>query len=145
MLLTFVKERYGHYADDARKSLRSMEGHFITGFGDGSGPVLTADPIDLLPDAVAEADAEIDKSPETAQRIVRVLDLTQGFASPYGLELLSTVHWVATRIDPGAATDPALAASHVAEWNDRKARLFTPDHVDAAARHLVAKGWLSPN
>lgn len=142
MNLVFVKDRYGPYADDARKSLRSMEGHFISGFGDGSGSVLTADPIDLLPDAVAEADTALAEAPETAARIERVLDLTEGFASPYGLELLSTVHWVATQIDPDAAHDPAIAASHVAEWNDRKARLFTPDHIAAASDHLVAKGWL---
>ncbi len=144
MGLDFVKERYGPYADNARKSLRSMEGHFITGFGDGSGPVLAADPIDLMPSAVADAEVEVAKSAGTVDRIRRVVDLTEGFASPYGLELLSTVHWVATRIDPAAAHDPAVAASHVAEWNDRKARLFTQDHVAAASAHLVAKGWLPP-
>jgi len=142
MGLVFVKERYGPYADNARKSLRSMEGHFITGFGDGSDPVLTADPIEVLPEALAEADAEVERAPETAVRIRRVLDLTEGFASPYGLELLSTVHWVATQIDPKAAHDPVFATSQVVEWNDRKARLFTLDHVAAASNHLVAKGWL---
>lgn len=142
MNLAFVKDRYGPYADDARKSLRSMEGHFIRGFGDGSSPVLTADPIDLMPGAVKEASTELAATPETLERIGRVLDLTQGFASPYGLELLSTVHWIATRIDPAAAHDPEVAASHVADWNHRKARLFTQDHVASACQHLVAKGWL---
>jgi hypothetical protein len=33
-----------------------MEGHFITGFGDGSASVRNAEPIRLLPDAVAEAE-----------------------------------------------------------------------------------------
>lgn len=142
MRLEFVKGRYGPYADAARHSLAAMEGHFILGFGDGSHTVQTADPIELLPGALDEAATVVAKSPETAAHIDRVLDLTSGFASPYGLELLSTVHWVATRVDPAAAHDPSVATGHVAEWNDRKARLFTLDHVAAASNHLIAKGWL---
>ena len=35
----------------------------------------------------------------------RVAELVQGFETPFGLELLSTVHWVCTRNWAGSADD----------------------------------------
>jgi hypothetical protein len=36
--LTFEKQRYGPYADAARHAVADLEGHYLTGFGDGTGP-----------------------------------------------------------------------------------------------------------
>jgi O-acetyl-ADP-ribose deacetylase (regulator of RNase III) len=35
--LRFVKQRYGPYADAARHAVERLEGHHVTGFGDGTG------------------------------------------------------------------------------------------------------------
>ncbi len=56
------------------------------------------------------------------------------------MELLATTHWVATR---DAAETPERAAELVREWNARKGRLFTNDHVDIAWERLRNEGWLS--
>jgi hypothetical protein len=54
------------------------------------------------------------------------------------MELLSTVHWVATR--EGAKTaDEAIAGTYA--WNERK-RMFKPDHLRKAWDVLQQKGWL---
>lgn len=140
--LEFKKGIYGPYADDARKSLRSMEGHFIRGFGDGSKSVMSAETIELVPDAALDAQRVLVDQGETLERIDRVLDLAEGFESPYGLELLSTVHWVSTEEDPRAADDPDLAAKLVAAWNPRKARIFRNEHVARASYQLHQRGWL---
>lgn len=143
MRLDYTKGHYGPYADNLRKALRSMEGHFITGFGDGSRPVQEAEPIELLPGVSDEADRVLGGSSDTVARIERVVRLSEGFESAYGMELLASVHWVATRENAEAAADPNVAAELVGAWNARKNRMMGPDHVAKAWSHLRDERWLT--
>jgi O-acetyl-ADP-ribose deacetylase (regulator of RNase III) len=140
--LRYQKARYGPYADNLQKVLQAVEGHFLTGYGDGSLPVASAEPIAPLTDAPAQAADFLADHPDTLARSQQVLDLACGYESPYAMELLSTVHWVATH-EPEPATDPNGAASAIAAWSARKATLFTPAHVHAAWNHLAEHGWLT--
>ncbi len=133
--LTFAKQRYGPYADQVRHAVLNMEGHFVTGFGDGTG----SGEIQLLPEATVEAAPFLDRHPETAARFDRVAGLIRGFETPYGLELLSTTHWV---VKHDGAYELERAVELVRSWSPRKGRLFTPKHITAAWRQLEAKGWL---
>jgi hypothetical protein len=63
----------------------------------------------------------------------------ESFETPFGLELLATVHWVATRENAASAED---AAVKVYAWNDRKER-FSPRQIGIAFETLRANGWLS--
>lgn len=137
--LKYVKGLYGPYADNLRHVLIKIDGHFLTGFGDGTGPVLDSEPIEVLPDAAEEAGEVIAAHPELAARIQRVLQLTEGFESAYGMELLATVHWAATA--EGCA-DRACVVDTVHGWSQRKERLFTPRHIETALDHLVRLDWL---
>ena len=66
--------------------------------------------------------------------------LIDGYQSSYGMELLASVHWVATR-EPGVQSiDDAVAAVHA--WNDRKRLLMRPEHIAAAWHRLRDEGWL---
>jgi O-acetyl-ADP-ribose deacetylase (regulator of RNase III) len=134
--LTFEKQRYGPYADAARHVVADLEGHYLTGFGDGTG----SGDIRLLPGAIDEAAAFLRDQPETLERYERVEQLIDGFETPYGLELLSTTHWVAAHED---ADDPGVAAELVRAWSRRKAHLFTDEHVVSAWRRLDDGGWLA--
>ena len=136
--LPFEKHAYGPYSDTLRHVLNRMEGHFIRGLGDG---VVEAE-IEPVPEAMAEAEAFVDAHGHEAlaNRVQRVGDLIEGFQSPYGMELLATVHWVAKH--EGAATqEQALAA--VSAWNNRKKALMAPEHVAAAWGRLEQAGWLN--
>ena len=62
----------------------------------------------------------------------------EGFESPFGLELLATVHWVAKEREADAWTD---IASLVYAWSERK-RMFTPRQIALAWDILVQKEWL---
>lgn len=139
--LDYQKGRYGPYADNLQKVLQAVEGHFLTGYGDGSRPVASAEPVTPLPDAPAQAADFLVDHPDTLTRSQRVLGLASGYESPYAMELLSTVHWVATH-ESQPVTTPDAAASAVAAWSPRKATLFTPAHVHAAWDHLAERGWL---
>lgn len=137
--LVFNTAVYGPYADDLRKSLRAMEGHFITGFGDGSLPVTKAEPIRVKPEIYEELDKYIANHPATAARIQSVLSEIEGFESTYGLELLATVHWVMTH-DATAMANSGVAHNEVGRWNRRKSSLFTQPHVESAWRVVHERG-----
>ncbi len=140
--LNYVKGIYGPYAENLRHSLRAVEGHYLTGFGDGSLPVTSAEPISVLPGVAEEAAAALADHPATAARIERVLNLTEGFESAYAMELLASVHWAAVN-GHGAASDPLIAAQHVGTWSPRKKRMFSRSHVTIAWSRLHDQGWLS--
>lgn len=138
--LDFKQHHYGPYADNLRHVLNVVEGHFISGFGDGSAPVADAEPLSVLPEAANEAERILARDSETEERIHRVLVLASGFESAYGLELLATVHWVATQ---EAVSNDAEIVAKVWEWSPRKARMFTDDHVRVALEALRGQGWLA--
>jgi len=136
--LHFVKHKYGPYADDLRQVLNAIEGHYIQGYGDGTAPA----EITLLPNAV-EAAHEFLEEPEVAQRLSNVSTLIEGFETPYSLELLATVHWIATKEDQQAKTDVDAAIEGLQNWNERKSKVFRPEHIRIAWQHLRDKGWLA--
>lgn len=142
--LEFSKGRYGPYADGLRRVLSLVEGHFLTGYGDGSSRVLEATSIRPLPAAGVEASRVLDCHPATRQRIAVVDNLTDGFESMYGMELLSTVHWLAVH-DRCAALDWRRNAELVREWTPRKAEIFTDDHVHEAWLRLRAYDLIEGN
>lgn len=135
--LRFAKGRYGPYADDLRKSLRAMEGHFIVGFGDGSAPATRAEAIRVLPEVYAEVDAFLAEHPDTDERVGSVVADIDGYESSYGLELLATVHWVMSQ--EGAASMDR-ARDLVREGSSRKSSLFTGPHVASAWNTIHDRG-----
>jgi O-acetyl-ADP-ribose deacetylase (regulator of RNase III) len=139
--LRFAASHYGPYADNLRHVLNTVEGHFLTGYGDGSTKVADAEPLRLLPGAAEEATTVLDTAAATRDRIERVLELASGFQSSYGLELLATVHWIASE---GAAVDDDDLVKRVRSWSPRKARMFTPRHIQTALDTLRSRGWGSP-
>ena len=78
--------------------------------------------------------------PETLDRASRVENLIEGFETPFGLELLSTVHWV-MRENPACRQDLTDAIAHVHSWNPRKAEIFSRAQIELAWSQLRAKGW----
>ena len=133
--LKFAKAPYGPYAENLRHVLHAVEGHFISGYADGGDA--PNKPLELVPGAVEDAVAVLYRSHQARQRFDRVADLVDGFESSFGLELLSTVHWVLEH-DPVASRDDLVA--RVYGWNERKKR-FSPRQIGLAADTLTEKGW----
>ena len=93
----------------------------------------------IVPGAIPEAETALQHEQHTHEQFNRVSELVDGFETPYGLELLATVHWVATR--EGAET-PEKALARIRDWNERK-RTFTERQVAIAFDTLKTKGWLA--
>lgn len=139
--LRYQAQRYGPYADNLRHVLKALEGHHLEGFGDGSAPVDAAEPIRVLKGAAEEAAGVLAGEP-IVERMERVLSLIEGFESAYGLELLATVHWTATKDNVGDNLD--TVTKQVQEWNSRKQRMFTKSHIETALNQLRDEDWLNP-
>ena len=135
--LNYVKHHYGPYAANLSHVLHRVEGYFVSGYRDGGDQ--PDKELTIVPGAIAEAEAALEHEPETHRHFNRVAELVEGFETPYGLELLATVHWVATR--EGADT-PEQALERIHGWNERK-RAFTQRQVKIAFDTLKAKGWLA--
>lgn len=134
--LRYAKGPYGPYAQNLRHVLRAIEGHFTTGFGEGDDA--PDKQIEIIGDAVQQGEKFLAHHPKTRERFERVSELISGFETPFGMELLSTVHWVASQ--EGAATvDRAVEKTHA--WNDRK-QMFSQEQVRIAWQSLEKSGWL---
>ncbi len=136
--LSFVKGKYGPYSEVLQHVLQRMEAHFIRGYGDRSRGAS----IRLLSHADSEAEAFLRDHPITRTRLDQVAQLIDGFETPYGMELLATVHWLVS--DEAALTDdPAALVRAVYSWNAHK-QTFMPHHIQAAWSRLKDTGWLDP-
>ncbi|MGH6714681.1 MAG: type II toxin-antitoxin system antitoxin DNA ADP-ribosyl glycohydrolase DarG [Bradyrhizobium sp.] len=135
--LQYAKAPYGPYAENLRHVLRAVEGHLVSGYADGGDA--PDKQIELVPGAVKDAEAFLADKRETAARFDRVGKLVEGFETPFGLELLATVHWVAKHESAMSVED---AATKVYAWNDRKRR-FSPRQIGIAFGALRSKGWLA--
>ena len=135
--LQFKRAPYGPYAENLRHVLNVIEGHFITGFGDGEDDPRKA--IEPQPTAMTQAQDYLALHAETRGRLQAVADLISGFETPYGMELLATVHWVGAK---DGATSSSEAVSRVHSWNDRK-KMFSRSHIELAWSVLVKHGLLA--
>ncbi len=136
--LKYTKAPYGPYAENLRQVLRQVEGHLITGYGDGGDN--PEKQLELVPGAIEDAMRQLSDVPDTQARFARVADLVEGFETPFGLELLATVHWVVADEKEQTLTLAEVEARTYA-WNKRKQQ-FTPRQIALAVDVLRQKGWL---
>ena len=134
--LKYKKAHFGPYADNLRHVLRTIEGHMVSGYADGGD-----DPgkqLELVPGAIGDANAYLEQNAETNVRFDKVADLVNGFESPFGLELLATIHWIVNSEKAKTAEDIVLQAY---AWNEGK-KQFTPRQIILATEVLSRKGWI---
>lgn len=135
--LQYSKGIYGPYAENLRHVLNVIEGHFIRGYGDAEDAPGTQ--LELVQEAVTQAHAFLQQHTDTHARFDRVAHLVEGFETPFGMELLATIHWVATR-EESVTVDEAIEKTYA--WNSRK-RMFDPAQIRIAWDVLQQQGWLS--
>jgi len=136
--LKFEKAQYGPYAENLHFVLQKLEGHYTRGYGDRSKDAQ----FHLIGEAIQVADSFLADDQDAISRLNSVDRLIDGFETPYGMELLSTVHWVSKKESP-PATDPDSTIRMAHAWNDRKKELLKSDHIRIAWDRLNEEGWLS--
>lgn len=137
--LQFVKEKYGPYAHNLNKVLELLEGHYITGYGDTQKRNVE---IQLLEYNAEEIEDFLKGEPHSIEHLKRVSELIMGFETPYSMELLATVHWVATKEIP-SSSDLQICIDRIQKWNPRKKDIFLPQHIEIAWQRLKEQGWMN--
>jgi O-acetyl-ADP-ribose deacetylase (regulator of RNase III) len=135
--LKYVQGPYGPYAENLSHVLTRIEGHLVSGYADGGDN--PEKQLELVPGAIQEAEHFLHDHADTRARFDRVADLVAGFETPFGLELLATVHWVVRQL---AAKRPDEVEARTYAWSDRKRR-FSPRQIRLALDVLESKGWLA--
>jgi len=136
LALSYYKHKFGPYADQLRHALDRMDGHYIHGVGDGvveSAITPNAVALEQAKQFIANADSKLN------ERVERVAQLINGFQSPFGMELLASVHWVA-RYE--GATNAEKALEKIQSWTPRKKRLMNAHHVESAWKQLRQHNWV---
>lgn len=135
--LQYRQAPYGPYAENLRHVLNKIEGHLVSGYADGGDA--PDKQLKLVPGATLEAENFLASELETKNRLSRVADLVSGFETPFGLELLATVHWAATKMNTNS-TDEVV--SKIYAWNERK-RQFSERQIHIAYGRLKQNNWLN--
>lgn len=135
--LRYDKAHDGPYAENLRHVLAAVEGHMVTGYADGGDA--PDKPLELLPGTLQRAQALLKSKPATVSRFERVSQLVEGFESPFGLELLASVHWL---VDREGIHDLADVVDALHAWNPSKKR-FSARQVRIAPGTLRDQGWVA--
>lgn len=134
--LNFQKGPFGPYAENLRHVLNAIEGHFVSGYADGGDSPNKH--LELIPGAIEDASFFLQNHPDTRTRSDEVANLVEGFESPFGLELLSTVYWIMKNESVNSLDD---IVKYTYAWNDHK-RSFTRRQIMIGANAVAEKGWL---
>ncbi|GBD97748.1 MAG TPA: Appr-1-p processing protein [Nitrospirae bacterium] len=134
--LKYKKALYGPYAENLSHVLHAIEGYLVSGYADGGDAPDKR--LNLVPGAVKDATAFLEHHAETRTRLDKVAELVEGFETPFGLELLSTVLWVMKNEVVHSMED---VVSQTYAWNDRK-RQFTRRQIGLSVDVLTHKGWI---
>lgn len=135
--LRYSKALYGPYAENLRHVLSDIEGHLVSGYADGGDAPDKR--LELVPGAIEDATLMLNKHPDTQDKFKRVANLVEGFETPFGLELLATVHWVVANDD--VKTDKQVI-DKVYSWNARK-KQFSVRQIMLALDTLRSKKWIA--
>lgn len=82
---------------------------------------------------IASSDSQL------SERVERVAEVIAGFQSPFGMELLASVHWVAKQ---EGATSAEQALERIQQWNPRKKQLMKSHHIESAWHQLQRLHWI---
>lgn len=133
--LRFEAAQFGPFAEPLNKLLLTLDGHYLEGYGDRSRP----SHMYVRPEVLELIDDYLEGFEHVNESIARVSRLIAGFESPYGMELIASLHWLAVQ---GEARDFETALRRLREWNGRKAVMFDPQDARLAWSRLVDHGWI---
>jgi len=138
--LEFVSNNYGPYADKLRHVLNALDGSYLK----SEKRISDADPLDVIWFNDKRRDRVNTFLHSEAKEYLPALEFTSqvidGFESPYGMELLSTVDWLITKegckpsveaVEEGIKHWPAGK-----QWGARKAKLFDRHAIEIALERL---------
>ena len=134
--LDFQRNLFGPYSDTLKKAFVSLEkNELLKGFFSEDRRT------HVTPLGCAVADEFLQSRRQSGDEIITPLShLIQGYESPYGLELLSSVHWLAHH-EKQFPIERIIEAMR--SWSDQKRNNFDDMTIHAAYRRLCDDGLLT--
>ncbi|MCY0964542.1 type II toxin-antitoxin system antitoxin DNA ADP-ribosyl glycohydrolase DarG [Parathalassolituus penaei] len=139
--LNFQALNYGPYANNLDHLLNALDGSYLK----ADKRIPDSDPLDVIwfrDDQKATLDAWFkSEGKDWIPTLDQAAQTIEGFESPFGMELLSTVDWAISRMH----ADPTLEGIRTAisqwpagpQWAARKQQLFGDQHLQMALDRLV--------
>lgn len=132
--LEFQPNFYGPYSGKVKHVLYYLNGSYIIGYS--SKDKKPFEELGIVPNAETDVITFLDK-PENAEYKI-IVDKTKkflnGFYSPFGLELLSTIDFIIS--EKKVETQEAIT-KELENWSDRKKTMFTnPNFIQVATRNI---------
>lgn len=133
--LKFSKRQFGPYSERLHDAFKAMESkQYIQGYSSDDKTVI------VTPATYAAADDFLKSElVDTTDLVSKLSFLIDGYETPYGMELLSSVHFLS--VAEGITTQPEMSEALEA-WNEHKRESFPRDAVSAALERLKADGLI---
>jgi len=132
--LKYSPNYYGPYSGKVRHLLYLLNGSYIKGYETKDKKPF--DYLSLILDAEDEVTSYINKKPELLKIAETTCNFLEGYYSSFGLELLSTVDFLAKENNTSNFIEIREA---IGEWSDRKKTLFSNDSfIQQSVDHLVS-------
>jgi O-acetyl-ADP-ribose deacetylase (regulator of RNase III) len=132
--LEFQPNFYGPYSGKVKHVLYYLNGSYIMGYS--SKDKKPFEELGLIPDAESEVNEFLNKPENATHKSIaeRTKLFLNGFYSPFGLELLSTIDFIIS--ERNVKTLEAIT-KELENWSDRKKTLFTnPKFIQIAIKNL---------
>jgi O-acetyl-ADP-ribose deacetylase (regulator of RNase III) len=141
--LSFKAHRYGPYADRLRHMLDGVDGTFLH----CEKRLADAGPLDLVRFEASQQDRISAYLKSEGKAYLDVLEettaLIDGFESPFGMELLATVHWLVNKV--GVEPNVKDVMQGIKQWPGgeesaaRKVRIFDQRVVELVLERLIGR------
>ncbi len=131
----FAKFDHGPYAEELKTVFRALEDQgYIEGY--------ETEEITATNGAFAEAEEYlVNHGNQDSEEIVdRLALLIEGFESPYGMELLSSVHFLVDREKQSSVEE---VVGSIKAWNDDKSNKFPPETIKIAFSRLQEDNFVA--
>jgi len=136
--LNYSANFYGPYSGKVKHVLNYLNGSYIMGYaGKDKKPF---EQLNLLVDSEKAVGDYINQNEELRKIVLNTNEFLTGFYSSFGLELLSTVDYIA---QSNEISDKDSIKEKLSNWSDRKKTLFSDDRfVDISINHLKKSNLL---
>ena len=129
--LEYDKGYYGPYSHRLQHLLKYLNGYYLNFKNEQTKP---GTKVKLNYTAQVENFTQNELSANQKNRLKNLKTLTEGFESPYGLELLATVDFIYLKT---GLCDKTQILQEIGKWTNRKKELMKPFHIEAAFDRLT--------
>jgi len=129
--LQYEKGHYGPYSHRLQHLVKYLNGYYLNFKHEETKPSTRVYLNNL--DRVEKYNREC-LTDEQKKRLQDVRNLTEGFESPYGLELLATVDFICEQEN---IEDVDSIVFQIGDWTKRKKKLMKPFHIEVAHQRLM--------